>query len=181
MKEVNFETFKEWIDSEYPEICIEGPFHGSSIGENYAITLVGCDGPSVNEKGIEIDDIDDVVPWDFHAKEIEWKAQDLLEGDKTDGIDFKEEAEELLKVAKRVREKLISAGRNGMEDGYEDDYILGEYPNGRKLVLIPWKPKYIDNINEIVHSYFNSLVEDLDADEVSGPAKRKTYQEWLDE
>lgn len=178
MKEVSFKTFKAWIDSEYPEIALEGPFHGSSIGDNYALTLVGCDGPSVNEKGIEIIDVDP-VPWDFHAKEIEWKAQDLLEGDKTDGMDFKEEAEELLKVAKRVREKLIKAGRKEMDE-YEDDYIFGEYPNGREFVLIPWKPKYVDDIDEIVHNYFSSLVDDI---EIAGiePVKRKTYQEWLDE
>ena len=179
MKKVNFETFQAWIDSEYPEIAIGGPLHGSSIGDNYALTLLGYDGPSVNEKGIEIIDIDP-VPWDFHAKEIEWKAQDLLEGDGTDGIDFKEEVEDLLKVAKRVREKLTAAGRKDMDE-YKDDYIFGEYPNGREFVLIPWKPEYLDEINEIVHSYFSSFVEDMDADEISGPAKRKTYQEWLDE
>ena len=181
MKEVNFETFKEWIDSEFPEIALMGPMSGSSIGENFALTLVGCDGPSVNEKGIEtansIESSVSSVPWDFHVKEIEWKAQDLLEGDGTDGLDFKEEAEALLEVAKKVRKKLIAAGRKDSES--TDDYVYGEYPNGIKFILIPWKPKYIDDINKIVFDYFNSIVDYMDEDELSGKEKRKTYREFL--
>ena len=93
MKKVDFGTFSDWIDEVFPEIVISGPNKDS-----YELVLASLEGPIVTEAGIETEEDD--LPWDYNAKEIEWKAQDLLEGKDSDEIDFMEEAEALLEVAK---------------------------------------------------------------------------------
>ena len=166
MKKVDFGTFSDWIDEVFPEIVISGPNKDS-----YELVLASLEGPIVTEAGIETEEDD--LPWDYNAKEIEWKAQDLLEGKDSDEIDFMEEAEALLEVAKRVRNKLKLAGKQNA--GIPEDYIHTTSPSGRSCILVPFLEKYIDTINDVIFDYFNAIMED-DSEE-----PRKTYRKFLEE
>lgn len=166
MKHVSFETFKEWIEEVYPEISISDPNEEGIC----STSLAGCCGPFiVCDKGVDII-YNDELPWDYTAKEIEWKARDLLDGEFAGRIDFKNEAEELLKVAQRVREKLENAGLKRMDTS---EYIVGEYSSGLEYILVPFEDKYVDELGKIIsEDFFNSIM-----DESEEP--RKTYREYL--
>ena len=167
MKDINVNSFKEWIDKAYPEIAIEECEDGM-----YFLSIAGCDGPSFTDKGVETDCVE--LPWDQHAKEIEWKAQNLLECEEAEVIDFREECDALLEVAKKVREKLRTYETPDPEENPKD-LIKGTYPNGVEYYLLPFTEDNLDEINEIVENYFDNMVED------NGEEPRQTFMDFINE
>lgn len=167
MKKINVKTFEEWIDKVYPEIAIIPCEDGMSF-----LSLAGYDGPSFSEHGIETECGE--ISWDQYAKEIEWKAKELLDCPESETIDFREEYSALLDIAKRVREKLKTLELGTPEEN-EKDLYRGVYPNGEEFFLLPFTENNLDEINEIVSLYLNDIMEDPDSKE------RQSFMDFVKE
>lgn len=149
MKKINVDVFERWIDKVYPEIAIMTCTDGMSF-----LSLAGRDGPSFSEQGIETECAE--TSWDQPAKWIEWKAEELL---KNKDLDFKEEYDGLLEIAKRVREKLKTLELSNPDEN-EKELVRGVYPTGEEYFLLPFTEVNLDEINEIVSSYFEKIMDD---------------------
>lgn len=149
MKKLCFDSFQAWVKEACPEFELMPNADGT-----VTITFDGLDGPIIFPVGLEL--LREDSEWDEEAQTIESTADLLSDSEFADEIDFTPEVEELKAIAKKVREKLVKAGKN--EDSKNDPgLIYGNYPNGREWVAIPFEEENIKIMEDIVREYYENV------------------------
>lgn len=151
MKKLCFDSFQAWVKEACPELELVPTVNGT-----VAITFAGLDGPTIFPVGLEL--LREDSEWDEEAQTIESTAELLSDSEFADEIDFTPEVEELKAIAKRVREKLVKAGKNAAEDKSDPGLIYGNYPNGREWMAIPFEEENTKIMEDIVREYYEDIL-----------------------
>lgn len=150
MKKLCFDSFQSWVKEACPELELMLTTNGT-----VAITFEGLDGPTIFPVGLEL--LREDSEWDEDAQAIESTADLLSDSEFSDEIDFTSEVDDLKRIAKRVREKLVAAGKDS-EDKSDPGLIYGNYPNGREWIAVPFEEENIKILENIIREYYEDIL-----------------------